>query len=85
MFLLFLVRLLKVGVGGISLASSVVGVDGNGLLVIKNVNSENIVLSKVVVDGVDHNFSTQIVAGMRRVLSYKMLLVVNLERRVNLI
>ncbi|MFA6319937.1 MAG: hypothetical protein WCX66_03370, partial [archaeon] len=53
----------KVGVGGISLASSVVGVDGNGLLVIKNVNSENIVLSKVVVDGVDHNFYEQIVAG----------------------
>lgn len=53
----------KVGVGGISLASSVVGVDGNGLLVIKNVNFENIVLSKVVVDGVDHNFYTQIVAG----------------------
>ncbi len=53
----------KIGVGGISLGSSVAGVDGNGLLVIKNLNSENLTLSKIIIDGVDHNFGEQLVSG----------------------
>lgn len=53
----------KIGVNGLSLGSSVMGMDANGLLVLKNINVENLTLSKIVVDGVDHNFSVQLVAG----------------------
>lgn len=53
----------KVGVSGISLGSSVAGIDGNGLMIIKNNTGENLTLTKVIIDGVNHSFSEQIVAG----------------------
>ena len=46
----------KIGVNGLSLASSVAGVDENGLFVLKNINVENLTLNKIIVDGVDHTF-----------------------------
>ena len=46
----------KIGVEGISISSSVAGADENGVLVIKNINPENFMLKKIIVDGVDHNF-----------------------------
>jgi len=54
---------LKTGVSGISIIESVAGVDENGLLVLKNMGSETIVVNKIVVDGVDHNFSDSVVMG----------------------
>jgi hypothetical protein len=56
----------KVGVGGISLASSVVGVDGNGLLVITNNSGDNLTLTKIIIDGVDHNYSENLVNGDKK-------------------
>lgn len=53
----------KVGFGGLSISSSVVDIDGNGLIVIKNNSGENLSLNKIVVDGVDHSFSEQLVSG----------------------
>ncbi|MDD4082231.1 MAG: LamG domain-containing protein [Sphaerochaetaceae bacterium] len=56
----------KIGVNGISLSSSVMGEDTNGLLVIKNVGSDNLTLNKIIIDGVNHNFSEQIVTGSEK-------------------
>ncbi len=61
----------KVGVSGLSLGSSVAGVDGNGLLVLKNIDVGNLTLSKIIVDGVNHNYSTQIVAGDQKSFKLK--------------
>ena len=54
----------KVGVNGISLVDSVASLDENGLLVLKNMGSETITVTRITVDGVDHNFTNgQIVYG----------------------
>ena len=56
----------KIGVGGISIVDSIVGEDGNGLLVLKNMDSDNLTLTKIIVDGVDHNFSENLVFGSEK-------------------
>ncbi len=61
----------KVGVSGLSLGSSVAGVDGNGLLVIKNIDVGNLTLTKIVVDGINYNYSAQIVAGDQKSFKLK--------------
>jgi len=53
----------KVGVGGISIIDAVASVDENGLLVLKNVSSETLTITKINVDGVDHNYNKQINFG----------------------
>ena len=50
----------KVGVGGISISNSVAGLDGNGLLVLQGAVGETLSVSKIVVNGVDHNYSTSL-------------------------
>jgi hypothetical protein len=47
-----------VGVGSLSLVNSIAGEDANGLLVLKNIDSRNLTVNKIIIDGVDHNFST---------------------------
>ena len=59
----------KIGVNGLSLASSVASVDEKGLLVIKNIDVENLTLSKIIVDDVEHNYDVQLVAGDSKSLS----------------
>ena len=54
---------LKTGVGGISIIESVAGLDETGLLVLKNMGSETVIVSSISVNGVDHNFSSPIVMG----------------------
>jgi len=60
----------KIGVSGLSLASSVMGADENGLLVLKNISVENLILNKIIVDGVDHNFFVSLFANDE--LSFKL-------------
>lgn len=71
----------KIGVDGISISSSVAGADENGVLVIKNINPENFLLKKIIVDGVDHNFYEQIVAGDQKSFKLQDLVVCNNERK----
>ena len=47
----------KIGVGGISIIDSIAGLDANGLLILKNMTSETLIITKIVVDEVDHNFN----------------------------
>jgi len=56
----------KIGVGGISIVESVVGADENGLLVLKNMGSDNLILNKIVVDDVDHEYNESIVSGEQK-------------------
>ncbi|MFA5763531.1 MAG: glycine-rich domain-containing protein [archaeon] len=45
---------------------SIAGEDGNGLIVLKNNDSETITINKIMVDGVDHNFSENIPFGSEK-------------------
>jgi len=53
----------KTGINGISLIDTVAGEDANGLLVLKNMDSETITIDKIVVDGIDHNYDDPIPMG----------------------
>jgi DNA-binding beta-propeller fold protein YncE len=61
----------KIGVNGISLSESIVSLDGNGLLVLKNLNSEIVTINRISVDGVDHNYEDiQLFSGVQ--MSFKL-------------
>jgi|GEM_PF-5926616 len=53
----------KVGVGGLSLSSSVMGEDGNGLLVLKNLGVDSVYVNKISVNSFDHNFVNELLPG----------------------
>ena len=53
----------KIGVDGISIVESVASYDGNGYIVLKNVGPENLTVDRIVVDGVNHNYSESILTG----------------------
>ena len=56
----------KVGVGGISIIDAVASVDSNGLIVLKNISSETLNITKINVDGVDHNYYEQLFFGKEK-------------------
>lgn len=53
----------KTGVYGVSIAEGVIGSDQNGLLVLKNSSGENLIITKINIEGEDHNFSAQFLSG----------------------
>lgn len=60
----------SIGVGGISVSDGVAGLDGNGLLVLKGPIEDTLAISKINVDGVDHNYSVSLCNG--EVKSFKL-------------
>ena len=55
---------LKTGVGSISIIDSVADANSNGFFVLKNTDSDTVTVTRITVDGVDHNFSDgQLVYG----------------------
>jgi len=51
-----------VGVSGLGITDAVIGSDQNGLIVIKNSSGEDVIITGVSVDGVDHNYYTTFVS-----------------------
>lgn len=53
----------KIGVNGISIIESAAGLDQNGLLVLKNMGTDPLTITKITIDGTDHNYNNPIPMG----------------------
>jgi len=61
----------RTGVGGISVVGSVAGLDGNGVLLLSSPVGDTLSVSKIVVDGVDHNFVGSLYGGESKAFKLK--------------
>ncbi len=71
----------KVGSYGVSIVEAVIGSDENGLIIVKNSSGTDITVTKITIDGVDHNYSAVIYPGDERSLKLQNLVACNGEKK----